>query len=597
MKIPRNPYLNRTMIRNPKAFFGRGRDLVRLSARIASDPPQSTALVGDRRVGKSSLLYYISHADVAADYLEEPERTAFLFMDFQEEQRLSVADFFQGLFRHLRTALEGRVEIQESPDYEGFRAVLEGLDAAGFRLILLMDEFDRVTHSASFGPDFFANLRSLAGHHNIAYITSSSRDLQQLCHTQEIADSPFFNIFSTLHIGPLARDEALALIRNPSQGTPFPLAAHTEAIFDLAGLLPFFLQMACSAVFEILLEEGAYHQERVRERFLEEAQPHFQYYWEHFDPVARGICSDLAHGRDVESGRPEYQDLAKRGFVLEDGRLFSTPFADFAREAYDREMGVEPMEVQAERLRSMERELEAARAMQMGLLPQEKPQAEGLDIAGRCVPANHVGGDFYTYLWLDEAHTKLGVVGVDVMGKAMEAAVTALRFSETLRYEVRGRTRPADILEGLNRALYETTEKRCFVGCCMGVIDLQNREVEVSTGGYHPPLYYRQREDRVIELTLGNLPLGIQPATAYNSTSLALETGDILLFYSDGVIEAQDDREALYGEARLQELLLTTAHEGLDAEGILARLFWDVGRFCAGEGMTDDTTVIVVRMV
>ena len=78
------------MIRTPAAFFGRQRETARLAARIASDPPQSVAIVGDRRVGKSSLLNYISHPEVVGDYLEEPEKTIFLFLDFQEEQRPSI---------------------------------------------------------------------------------------------------------------------------------------------------------------------------------------------------------------------------------------------------------------------------------------------------------------------------------------------------------------------------------------------------------------------------------------------------------------------------------------------------------------------------
>ena len=205
--------------------------------------------------------------------------------------------------------------------------------------------------------------------------------------------------------------------------------------------------------------------------------------------------------------------------------------------------------------------------------------------------------DANTYLWLDEDRTRLGVVAVDVMGKAMAAAVTALRFSETLRYEARGRTRPVDIMGGVNRALHETLEKSTFVGYCMGAVDLRSHEIQISAGGYHPPLYYRQREDRVMELDLGDLPLGVRSDTDYASTHLALESGDMLLFFSDGLIEAQDDREDEYGEARLQDLFLSTAHERLDAEAIIERLLWDVGRFSASVGQTDDITIIVLRVL
>ena len=597
MKIPRNPYLNRAMLRDPKGFFGRRKERARLAARIGSDPPQSVAVVGDRRIGKSSLLYYISHADVAPDYIDEPDKALFLFIDFQEEQRLSVDDFFRSLFRHLQTALKGRYEIGGvQPSYDGLRTVMEEIDREGFRLIVLLDEFDRVTRSANFDPAFFAYLRSLAGHHNIAYITSSSRDLQQLCHTQDIADSPFFNIFSTVHLGPLERDEAIALIQEPSRNTPFPLEDHTDFILDLAGFLPFFLQIACSASFEILLEYGECRREEIRKRFLEEAQPHFQYYWEQFDAVARAICNDLACGRSVDRESVAHRDLLKRGFILGEGRLFSGVFADFVQHSYAEQMGEEPVAVQAERLRFMEKELDAAREMQMGLLPQEKPQAKGLDIEGRCVPASYVGGDFFTYLWLDEARTKLAIVAADVTGKGMGAALTAVRFSETLRYEAQGRTLAAEILGGLNRALYGTLPLHAFVACGIVVIDLQHREADVAAGGYYPPMHYRRRENRVVELELGNFPLGIRPDTVYQSLTVPLEAGDVLLFYSDGLIEAQDDRRTLYSEDRLKQVLLSAIHEGSDAKALIERVFWDVERFSASVEQRDDRTAIVVRV-
>lgn len=596
MKIQRNPHVNRSMIRTPAAFFGRRRELTRAAQRVAADPPQSVSIIGDRRIGKSSFLYYLSHPDITSEYLDEPERTLFLFMDFQEERRLSIEGFFQSLARHLRDELGDRHEIPEDLDEEGIARVMEGLGGAGYRVILLLDEFDRVTRSSSFDESFFARLRSLAGHQNIAYVTSSSRDLQQLCHTQEIADSPFFNVFSTLHLGPMLREEALELIQEPTAGGPFPLEPHTDLILELGGRWPFFLQIASSAVFEMLVEEGECNRDRVCERFLEEASPHFQFYWEQMDAVSRAICNDLACNRDTDVERKEYRELARRGVVLEEGQLFSVLFGDFAREAYAREVGEEPVEVQAQRARSMEEELNKARDMQTGLLPQKDPDAEGLEFAGRLEPASEVGGDFYNHLWLDNDRRRLAVVAVDVMGHGMEAAVTAMRFSETLRYEALGRRHAADIMAGLNRSL-EASLTKGFVGCCIAVFDLDARDVEVVVGGYHPPLHYIRSQDQVVEPEVGNLPLGVNATTTYEACHLSLEEGDVVLIYSDGVVEAQDEREAMYGVERLQELVREEVKRGATMAALLDRLFWDVGRFTASVGQDDDITAIAVRVV
>ena len=566
-----------------------------MAQRIAADSPQSVAIVGDRRIGKSSVLSYISHQTVAESYLEDPGQTLFLLMDFQQERRLTTETFIQSVCRHLGEKLGDRIP-PGTVDYDGLVSVVEELERSGFRLILLLDEFDRVTRSSSFDADFFAFLRALGGHRNVAFVTSSSRDLQELCHTQEIADSPFFNIFSTVQLGPLKEAEARELICLPSKDTPFPLDDHTDFILELGGLWPFFLQMAGSAVFEVSFEEDRFDAGLVRARFLEEAQPHFQFFWEQFDPVTRALCNDVACEREIDRSRVEYVDLQRRGIVIGENRIFSCLFADHVREMYAREVGDGPLEVQASRARSLEGELEKARETQMNLLPQGAPKTEGLEIAAHLEPASQVGGDFYTYLWLDELCTQLAIVAVDVMGHGMQGAVTALRFSETLRYEARGRSVPADILEGLNRSLHGVLEQGSFVCCCIVVLDLRERWAEVGTGGYHPPLHFRASEDHVVQPELGNLPLGIRPDTVYQSTGFPLHKGDMLLLYSDGVFEATDDRGDVYGEDRLKDMLLVGAREDAGASSLLERVLWDVNRYSASAGRTDDITAICVRV-
>ena len=303
MKVPRNPYLNRSMIRTPSMFYGRRKEVMRLASRIGADPPQSVAIVGDRRIGKSSLLSYIAHRDIVADYLDDPDKALFLFMDFQEELRLSVGGFIESVFRHLRDQLPALIPQDPTPDH--LRELVAQLHRDGYRLILLLDEFDRVTRSSNFDADFFAHLRSLSGHFNIAVVTSTSRDLQKLCRTQEISDSPFFNIFSTVYLGPLESDEAAALIREPSGLTPFPLEQYMDLILELGDRFPFFLQMACSAAFEVLVEEGECIRERVEARFLEEANPHFQFYWEQMGAVDRALCNQMATEGEVDVASSE----------------------------------------------------------------------------------------------------------------------------------------------------------------------------------------------------------------------------------------------------------------------------------------------------
>jgi len=338
MPVYRNPYLNRVMLREADAFYGRRRQVAWICSRIGASPPQCVSVVGDRRVGKSSLLYHIFQRSVRERCLDEPSKYVFVFMDFQERRSIELPDFFRSLFRLLGEEMEGEDPIEASPDYEGLRSVLSHLNRKGMRLVLLLDEFEAITKNLNFGADFFAFLRSMANTQEIAYVTTSARNLQELCHTQEIADSPFFNIFSNLHLGPFARREARELIEKPSAQAGVSLGEHVDAILKMAGYLPFFLQIVCSTFFDHLVEreDEPVDLEEVTEAYLEEAGVHFQYIWEEFDPDQRRSCWDVVRGSRIPQEREHVlRELMRRGYIAEEGdgyRVFSNLFAEWMRE-------------------------------------------------------------------------------------------------------------------------------------------------------------------------------------------------------------------------------------------------------------------------
>jgi eukaryotic-like serine/threonine-protein kinase len=330
--LPRNPYLNRVMIREVSEFYGRRREVAKIFARIGASRPQSVAIVGERRIGKSSLLNHLCHPEIRRHHLENPDAYTFVLIDLQEQREIGIPAFFETLFQGIELAL-GRARPPEVPaNYEGARQALLQLQEERRKLILLFDEFDAITRNPNFPEEFFAFLRAVANKYDIAYVTTSGRDLQQLCHTDRIADSPFFNIFSNLFLTRFERDEALALIQEPSSKAGIPLTPYASDVLDLAGLFPFFLQIACSAFFEQLAEGGALDLGRARASFQEEAEPHFKYICEHFDDDQRSVLRDLLEGRSVPPSRLYLVAKLKRdGYLLEEGdrqRLFSSAFAE-----------------------------------------------------------------------------------------------------------------------------------------------------------------------------------------------------------------------------------------------------------------------------
>ena len=334
----RNPYLNRNMIKNREAFFGRRQEVQRIFARLNANPPGSISLVGDRKIGKSSLLNYIYMSQQRQRYLEHPESTVMVFLDLQQEKSMSLQSFVKALLGIANFELRGRLDVSTCTlDLDGIKDMVQRLDQAGYRLAILLDEFDCVTTNANFDVEFFSFLRFLANHYNVAYLTSSARNLQVLCHTKEIADSPFFNIFSTMRLSAFVRDEAEELIRVPSERADKPLAKYTDRILEMSGLFPFYIQMLCAHVIEYLDENPGQepHFGQIRARFMDEAKLHYRYLWDSFDMHERSAVLRVARAKNIpDSLRHVVGELEGRHY-LEPGpdkpRLFSATFEDFVK--------------------------------------------------------------------------------------------------------------------------------------------------------------------------------------------------------------------------------------------------------------------------
>ncbi|MCH8291610.1 SpoIIE family protein phosphatase [Candidatus Poribacteria bacterium] len=240
-------------------------------------------------------------------------------------------------------------------------------------------------------------------------------------------------------------------------------------------------------------------------------------------------------------------------------------------------------------------ELEVAHDMQMGLLP-EAPNIEGLELAGRCITANHVGGDYFNYLWLDAAHTKLAIVIADVAGHDMSAAIPAVMFSGMLEYAVRDGT-PGEMLDTLNEVLCRRLRRTPFITCCIGVIDLVHKTLVWSKAG-HPGIYhYHSHEDTVVELTMDSYPLGVSSKSRYTTRETGLSVGDLLVFYTDGLVEACNEQEEMYGYDRLAEFVLQMARDSVSSVAGIDKMMAEAHRFIGNQEQGDDIAFVVAKVV
>ena len=330
--MARNPYLNRVAIKDPAQFFGRAREVSKIFSRIGSSRPQSISVVGERRIGKSSLLYYINHPQVRARFLDSSDSYTFAFIDLQQKRRLTLTEFFKELFSLIAKEVNDESITHYEPAFDSVRALLENFRRQGRKLVVLFDEFDAITTNRAFDLEFYSFLRSIANNYDVAFVTSSARDLQELCHTQLIADSPFFNIFTNVFLRAFTRKEATDLITKPSAEAGLPLEGYARRIMELAGYFPYFLQIACSAFFDQLSEsEGKLDREEVEATFFDEAKGQFRFIWDHMSDGYRRCVRDFIENGQVEKEQAHvYEDLKRAGYFIEEDRgprIFSTMFS------------------------------------------------------------------------------------------------------------------------------------------------------------------------------------------------------------------------------------------------------------------------------
>ena len=251
---------------------------------------------------------------------------------------------------------------------------------------------------------------------------------------------------------------------------------------------------------------------------------------------------------------------------------------------------------QTQLIDELETELQEAHDMQMGLLPRAPVREQGFEVVGRCLPANHVGGDYFTYFWLGDDRKTLGFGAADVSGKAMQGAVRAMQLSGMLHYEVRDAQTPMDVLRNLNVVLQEQFDEASFVTCCLGTLDLETGEIVLANSGH--PYPYRVSADGDLQMVeLMSVPLGMtlppEVDTEPKEARVFLDFGDMLVLYSDGVTDMQNAAGEFYEEARLEVLL--KEHADVRADVLIDTVIDDLIEFRGSSAQTDDVTLLVIK--
>jgi sigma-B regulation protein RsbU (phosphoserine phosphatase) len=240
----------------------------------------------------------------------------------------------------------------------------------------------------------------------------------------------------------------------------------------------------------------------------------------------------------------------------------------------------------------LERDLDTAREIQKGLLPLAPPRLPGLDLGYAYAPARQLGGDIYDFLSYPDS--RLAIAVGDVSGKATAAALYGSLAIGMLRaHVVEHPCEPAEMLKDMNEQLRQPRLDNRFVALAFAVYDRQSKILTVANAGFPRPRLVRH--GRVEPVLVDGVPLGLLPDISYEHKKLALQVGDMVVFCSDGILEAMNRQQEEYGTRRLDSLLgeFSKASARETAEEILR----STERHSAGNGRhADDRTVVVLKV-
>lgn len=245
----------------------------------------------------------------------------------------------------------------------------------------------------------------------------------------------------------------------------------------------------------------------------------------------------------------------------------------------------------------LEKELRFAQRVQMALLPAEPPKRlRGLEVGAAFAPARELGGDFYDFL-TPETNTLIVAVG-DTSGKGVPAALYGTFAGELIRSRTFRRrfmpeqSDPAAILASVNTILRERRLEEYYCTLCYALFDLKRRTLTLANSGLPYPLHVHAGEIAPIELA--GVPLGALPQTTYEQRQLALEAGDLFVFYTDGIVEAVNEAGHEFSEARLRTIV--RAHQAEPAQRIVDAVFREIDQFRGEAPRADDMTLVVVKV-
>lgn len=243
--------------------------------------------------------------------------------------------------------------------------------------------------------------------------------------------------------------------------------------------------------------------------------------------------------------------------------------------------------------KELEKEITMAADIQRGMLPEAVPQLNGVGLGAFTSAARGVSGDYYDYFVMQRSG-RLAVAVCDVAGKGIPASLVMVMIRTTMRVLSSTSMDAATMTAWINRGVAGSVDLGRFATFSMIAYDPQTQTLEYSNAGHLPILLYRSRTGEVETLHGEGLPIGIEASASYETKRSTLDGGDVLVMYTDGIVEAKNEARDEFGWERLEEVV--TGHHQDDAQGLVDTIADQVRQFAGGEPQSDDQTIVAMKV-
>jgi phosphoserine phosphatase RsbU/P len=245
---------------------------------------------------------------------------------------------------------------------------------------------------------------------------------------------------------------------------------------------------------------------------------------------------------------------------------------------------------QEQSLKVIQEQVRLAAVIQNDLLPKKFPTIPGYEIIGKSIPAQLVGGDYFDFITLND--TKIAICVGDISGKGFPASLLMANLQATLRGQTMVTTSARQCICNSNRLLFESTSSEKFATLFYGLLDWEQHKFQVCNAGHDPP-FHLSRDGNLKRLLTGGIVLGIIDPFPYEEESIPISLNDTIVIYTDGVTEAMNNHQEMFGEEKLSALLMQ--HRDLSARELMDMITNSVNAHIGDHPQSDDLTVVVIK--